>query len=588
MYTEVKSYQIIISMFKKYGIKHCVLSSGSRNLPFVHSVEQDPYFKCYSVVDERSAGYFAMGLAQELNEPVVISCTSSTATCNYWPPVAEAFYQKVPLVVLTSDRDPEMLGQWEDQMIDQVGMYDRHVKKSVNLPIINNRNDEIFCERLLNEALLELDRNGGTGPVHINVPTNTYNRTFNQKSLPDVRKIDRFFYSTDDKIWLEKVEKLKKTNRILVTCGQKSYVSDGLKNGIREFFKKFNAAVIVDYMSNVEFEYGINTTMSMDARYVSYKKGKELLPDLVISFGGQVFSGVKVQLKNNPGLFDHWHIQEDGAVVDLYRSLTTVFECTPEYFFNKINSLAGNDCKNNMEYYGEFRAYNDAVVYPEFKYCGIYAIKNVVEKIPENSILHLSINDSIRITNFFKLNKNIKTYANIGTHGIDGCMSSFFGQACASPDKPAFLVIGDLSFFYDMNSLKINCLPNNIHILLVNNHGGSEFYFNSIQQGDDRHTPARHNTRAEGWVKENNFRYLSAHDKESYDKNLEEFLKTEDKPVIFEVFTEMSTDAALVHEFFGMNRPKDIKSEVVRGAKEFVKKSFGQERAKIILNALKK
>ena len=139
MYTDLKSYQIIISLLKQYGITHCVLSAGSRNVPFVHSIEEDPEFHCYSVVDERSAGYFALGLAQELNEPVVISCTSSTATCNYWPPVAEAFYQGVPIVVLTSDRDPQMLGQWEDQMIDQVGMYDRHVRKSVNLPIINNK-----------------------------------------------------------------------------------------------------------------------------------------------------------------------------------------------------------------------------------------------------------------------------------------------------------------------------------------------------------------------------------------------------------------------------------------------------------------
>ena len=152
MYTELKTYQIIIALLKKYGITHCVLSAGSRNVPFVHSIEEDPEFHCYSVVDERSAGYFALGLAQELNQPVVISCTSSTATCNYWPPVAEAFYQGVPIVVLTSDRDPEMLGQWEDQMIDQVGMYDRHVRKSVNLPIINNHDDEIYCQRLVNEA----------------------------------------------------------------------------------------------------------------------------------------------------------------------------------------------------------------------------------------------------------------------------------------------------------------------------------------------------------------------------------------------------------------------------------------------------
>ena len=188
MYTELKNYQIIIAMLKKYGIRHLVLSAGSRNVPFVHSVESDPFFKCYSVVDERSAGYFAIGLAQELNEPVLISCTASTASCNYYPPVAEAFYQNVPLVILTSDRNPEMMGQREDQMINQVGMFDRHVRKSVNLPLINNKSNENYCERLLNEALLELNHNGTSGPVHINVPMDSYNRTFNVKVLPDVMK----------------------------------------------------------------------------------------------------------------------------------------------------------------------------------------------------------------------------------------------------------------------------------------------------------------------------------------------------------------------------------------------------------------
>ena len=200
MYTELKTYQLIIALLKKYNIKHCVLSAGSRNVPFVHSVEEDDFFKCYSVVDERSAGYFALGLAQETNEPVVISCTSSTATCNYWPAVAEAYYQGVPIIVLTSDRNPSMLGQWEDQMIDQVGMYDRHVKKSVNLPIINDVDDEYYCERLLNEALLELNHNG-TGPIHINVPMKSYNNSFNIKTLPEVKKIERITLESTEEIW---------------------------------------------------------------------------------------------------------------------------------------------------------------------------------------------------------------------------------------------------------------------------------------------------------------------------------------------------------------------------------------------------
>ncbi len=589
MYTELKTYRIIIALMKKYGIKHCVLSAGSRNVPFVHSIEEDPYFHCYSVVDERSAGYFALGLAQELNEPVVISCTSSTATCNYWPPVAEAFYQGVPIVVLTSDRDPAMLGQWEDQMIDQVGMYDRHVRKSVNLPIINGKDDEIFCQRLVNEAFLELNHHG-TGPVHINIPMKSYNNSFNIKELPEVQKIDRLCIDDAESLWEAKAEILKKSRRILVACGQRSYVSPELKKSIAEFFEKYNSAVSVEYMSNVEIEEGLNLNVCMDARYTTSKKVKELLPDIVISFGGNIFSGIKEQFRKFAGEFEHWLIQEDGRVVDAFKSITTVFECKPEYFFGFFADKAG-EMKNNREYFSALKAYVDSVVFPEFPYSHVYAVKEVVERIPSNSILHLSINDSIRIANFFKLNSSIKTYANIGTHGIDGCLSSFLGQAAASPEKQSFLVIGDLAFFYDMNAIRLRHIGKNVHILLINNEGGSEFYFNRMwkNEASDLHTTARHNTRAEGWVKSNNFIYLSANDKESLARGVKEFMRDDlEKPVFFEVFTEMKKDSDTLYDFFDLSRPKDIKSETIRKSKEFIKSTIGQEKAQKIAGMFKK
>ena len=587
MYTELKTYQIIIALLKKYGIKHCVLSAGSRNVPFVHSIEEDPDFHCYSVVDERSAGYFALGLAQELNEPVVISCTSSTATCNYWPPVAEAFYQDVPIVVLTSDRDPEMLGQWEDQMIDQVGMYDRHVRKSVNLPIIHDHDDEIYCQRLVNEALLELNHHG-TGPVHINVPMKSYNNSFNIKKLPEVTKFERLCLDSEKALWDTNIETLKKAKRILVTCGQNSYASPDLKKSLSEFFKKYNSTISVEYMSNVDLEEGLNLNVCMDARYVTNKKVKELLPDIVISFGGNIFSGIKEQLRKFDGEFEHWLIQEDGRVVDLYKSITTIFECKPEYFFQYCVESAGT-AENDLVYHKEMKQYVDSVAYPDFPYSHVYAIKEVVEKIPSDSILHLSINDSIRIANFFKLNPNIKTYANIGTHGIDGCLSSFLGQA-AAVDKPSFLVIGDLAFFYDMNALRLRHIGNNVHILLINNEGGSEFYFNHMWKNNasDLHTTARHHTKAEGWVRSNNFIYLSAHDKESLGAALQEFMRDDlDAPVFLEVFTEMKADSDVIYDFFDLSRPRDVQSETIRRSKEFIKATIGQEKAQKIAGFLK-
>lgn len=588
MYTDLKPYQIIIGLLKKFGIKHCVLSAGSRNVPFVHSIEEDPFFHCYSVVDERSAGYFALGLAQELNEPVVISCTSSTATCNYWPPVAEAFYQGVPILVMTSDRDPAMLGQWEDQMIDQVGMYDRHVKKSVNLPLVNNRDDEIYCQRLVNEALLELNHHG-TGPVHINIPTKNYSNSFPCNKIMDVTKIDRLCLDDSKELWLAKINRLKKAKRILVTCGQASYVSEKLQKEIKEFFQLYNAAVSVEYMSNIELEEALNTVVCMDSRFTISKKTKELMPEIVISFGGQIFSSMKEQLRKFAGEFEHWLVQEDGRVVDMYKSLTTVFECKPEYFFDLCVSQAGKGMKNDRVYYQQFKEYVDTVQIPEFPFSHVYAIKEVVEKIKSDSILHLSINDSIRITNFFKLNSRIKVYANIGTHGIDGCLSSFLGQAAVS-NKPSYLIIGDLAFFYDMNAMRLRHIGKNAHILLVNNNGGSEFYFNQMYQNEasDLHTTARHSTQAEGWVKSNQFIYLSAHDKESMRIALETFMRDDlDKPVFLEVFTEMKTDSDVIYDFFNLSRPRDVKSETIRKSKSFLKATIGQENALKIRDALK-
>lgn len=583
MYTEVKSYQYLIALLKKYGIKQCVLSAGSRNLPFVHSVESDPYFVCHSVVDERSAGYFALGLAQELDEPVVISCTSSTASCNYYPPVAEAFYQNIPLIVLTSDRDQRMVGQWEDQLIDQVGMYDRHVKKSVNLPVIKDHGDEIYCKRLINEALLEMSHNGSCGPVHINIPTDTYNRSFIVEKLPEVTKIERITVLDSESIGNKKAI-LRSAKRILVVCGQMYGVSETLKRQLSIFFEKFNCAIVGDYMSNVDIDEIINPSVFMDTNYITPAMVDELNPEIVISIGGQVFSGVKEQLKRKSGTFKHWSIDSSGNVVDMYKSLDTIFESKPEAVFEIFN--ADVEASNDKEYYNKFLKAKKDVKFPEFEFSSVYAIKNVVERIPEDSILHLSINDSIRITNFFELRKNIKTYANIGTHGIDGCMSSFIGQAVAS-DKPAFLVIGDLSFFYDMNSLKLNDLRKGSHILLINNHGGSEFYYNKIWQGDDRHTTARHGVKAKGWVEENNIKYLCAYDKESFDEVIGEFMSESQKPVLLEVFSEMSSDAEIIHNFYKYSRPNDAKAAAIRSAKDFVKEHIGQEKAKKIIDILR-
>lgn len=586
MYTELKSYQIIIALLKEYGIRHLVLSAGSRNVPFVHSVEEDPYFTCYSVVDERSAGYFALGLSQELGEPVLISCTSSTATCNYWPPVAEAFYQGVPLVVLTSDRNPAMLGQWEDQMIDQVGMYDRHVRKSVNLPIINDSDDAHFCERLVNEALLELDHHG-TGPIHINVPMKAYNNSFNVKELPKVTRIRRVETDQADE-WAACADQLSRVKRVLVVAGQQSSCPAELACALESFATSYEVAIAAEYMANIPREYAFNPTLCMEYRYITPKKFSEFMPDVVITFGGNMTAGLKDMLRKFAGSYEHWSISEDGSVCDMFRSLTRVFECTPAEFFSRM--VDASSCKPDGSYLAALKAYEASATVPELPYSNMAAIRKVVERVPTGSILHLAINSAIRLTNFFKLQPGVKVYANIGTHGIDGCLSSLLGQAAAS-GRPSYLVIGDLAFFYDMNALRIRHVTDKVRILLLNNEGGEEFYFNQVwkDEASDLHTCARHHTKAEGWVRECGFRYLSAHNPEELDAAVEEFFNDDaEGPVLLEVFSEMSSDSKLVYDVFDMTRPRDAQSEAIRKSKELIKATIGQEKAQKIAGIFKR
>lgn len=569
MYTNLPSYQIIISLLKAFNIRHLVLSAGSRNVPFVHSVEEDSFFTCYSVVDERSAAYFALGLSQQLQQPVLISCTASTASSNYWPAVGEAFYQGVPLIVLTSDRNPSMLHQWEDQMIDQVGMFDRHVRCSVNLPIINDKDDWNYCQRLVNKALLELNHHG-TGPVHINVPMKDYCMDFDTPELPIVQKITRIDV-LDNEQWQRTAKQLSNYKRILITCGQSSRYDVELNEALTEFFHKYNCAISVEHMSNIASEGSVHTSLCMDVRY-NHISFQEFKPDLVISFGYNVCQGIKEQLRWFKGQYEHWSIQPNGEVVDMYNSLTTIFESSALYFFHQMNRLATSLQLNDRQYYNKLKGYADSVCFPDFSWSSTYAIQQLVRQIPSGSILHMAINNSIRIANFFQLKPNVHSYANIGNYGIDGCLSSLVGQSVAT-DALCFLLIGDLAFFYDMNALRIKHIKQNIRILLLNNGGGSEFYYNGSWQDEasDLHTTARHHTKAEGWVRENNFEYLFAHDKISFQEALEKFLSVGTTQSIFlEVFTEMKHDSDIIHDFYNIGRPA-LENRMKRRVKDVVK-----------------
>jgi len=555
MYSDNQSVQILISLLKEFGVKSAVLSPGSRNVPVVHSLEKDPYFQCYSIVDERSAGYFALGLALETRQPVLVSCTSGTAAANYNSAVCEAFYQHLPLVVLTSDRNPYYLYQLEDQMIPQDELYKGVCKRSVSLPIIKDDKDYWYCRRIVNEALLEMSHHG-SGPIHINIPTEwgLFAQNFTTKALPAIRPIELVSLKdlrADNKI----INELKDKQRILIIYGQGLPVNENERQIIESFASKYKCIIAVETISNLKCRGSIETYLISQA--LTKEMFKEYAPDLVISVNGNYVSKIKNLLKGCPVDFEHWTINEEGAVVDQFRKLTRVFECSPMEFFTYLDENNNESIKKN-EYLEFWKSGIDSLDKPDFPYSNNYAMQEFLKRLPSNSLLHLGNGMAVHLAQHFPSDETILSYCHSGTTTIDGSLSTFMGQAALSK-RPCFMFIGDLGFFYDMNALWNRYVGKNLRILLSNNEGGETFHWNNAKEIEsvNLHTAAEHFADAKGWVESRGFRYLSARNKEEFDAMLPEFMSWDaDGPMFFEVFTKKETDAKILLDYYKSCREK--------------------------------
>lgn len=554
MYTDNKTVQIVISLLKEYGVRHAVLSAGTRNVPVVHSLELDPDFKCFSIVDERSAAYFALGLALECGEPVLMSCTSGTATANYLSAMWEASRQRLPLIALTSDRNQYYLDQLEDQMISQNKMYGKASRKSVTLPIVNDEKDAWYCRRLVNEALLDLSHRDG-GPVHINLPTEwgLFAQNFGVKELPVVPRIYRYTVSDMNRGIPSVVDKLKTKKRILVIFGQSHGVSPEVVESINAFASAYNCVIAIETISNLNCNATVNTNLM--ARSLNKETICEYAPDLVISVAGDHVSTIKGLLKGCPVDFEHWSVNDDGTVVDQFKKLSSVFACSFEEFFRYFSGQAG-DSISDGSYLELWRSRIASLPQPDFPYSSAYLMQEFIKAIPENSLLHHGNGVAVHIAQYFPTDPSIQSYCHTGTTTIDGGLSSFIGQSCISK-RLSFMFIGDLSFFYDMNAIWNRYVGKNVRILLYNNEGGQTFHWNAAKEIETlgMHTSAEHFTNAKGWVETRGFKYLSACNKEEFDRLLPEFMTEEsDQPICFEVFTKKESDGKILHEYYGQCR----------------------------------
>ena len=548
MFVNDKMVLQLVALLKKFEIKRIVVSPGSRHNKLINSLQADKYFKLYLVVDERSAAFFALGLIQECGEPVAVTCSSGTACINYGSAIVEAFYQRLPLLVLSSDRVPELLNQCEDQMYDQASTFISCTKYHCQLPVIDTPRDEWYCNRIINEALIELTHHG-RGPVHINIPfANHHGTAYDVETLPDARKITLHQLPMSQSDWKSISARLK-NKKVMVIWGQAVYPLKEVEESENIFFEKYDAAVLTDKMSNCHAKNAIiNTTITMSI--MKDNQAPALQPDIVISIGANyIFNNeIKAYLKN--GNAEHWQVGLEDKICDPFHTLTDMFEMPEAYFFDMLAENCENEAKG--AYFAGWKAIADIPTLPDMQYCALYAITKLMSQLPADCDLQLANSQTIRMAHYIPIKDSIRVNCNRGVNGIDGSMSTAvgFGADC---NRPLFYITGELSFFYDMNSLSIRHLSNKTRILLINNHGGAVMY------DRPRNTPenllpiylASGETKtAKGWVESLGFKYLSATNKEEVDTGVKTLLdESINQPVLLEVFTNLSEDRYCIGDY---------------------------------------
>ena len=541
-YNNERNIQILIALLKKHKIKKVVISPRTTNVSLVGSLQSDPYFELYSSVDERSAAYIACGMAKESDEPIVLSCTGATAARNYFSGLTEAFYSKIPILAITSTPNIAKIGQNVPQITDRSQQPKDIVKLSLQLPVIYNDNDADLYAVKVNEALLELRRYGGS-PVHINLHT-TFDRDFSIESLPKVNLIDRINYDfAQVPVPPLPLEKL----RTAIVIGAHQIFTEELIKAIEKFCEYYNGVVFCDSTSNYNGKYRVFFNLFGS----QMKKFTAKRPDWLIYIGN--ISGAYFNLKAT----ETWRVNPDGEIRSYFKTLRYVFEMQELTFFEKYVKMAQQSVPNTT-FYEECRKNYDDVLnkISELPFSNTWIAKETCHRLPENSSLHLGILNSLRTWGFFELPHKVSGYSNTGGFGIDGCVSTLIGASLVSPNKLFFGVVGDLAFFYDMNSIGNRYIGNNIRLMVINNGIGTEFKLYDHYAhifGEDAnpyiaaagHFGNKSSKLLKHYAEDLGFEYMTASNKDEYHNNVDRFLTNKQlpKPILFEIFTDSKNES---------------------------------------------
>ncbi|MDB4226253.1 2-succinyl-5-enolpyruvyl-6-hydroxy-3-cyclohexene-1-carboxylic-acid synthase [Flavobacteriaceae bacterium] len=544
MYPKKELAQIIIAACRQFEIQTVVISPGSRNAPLTIGFSNHKDFETLSIVDERCAAFFALGIAQQTLKPVALVCTSGSALLNYYPAIAEAYYSQIPLVVISADRPAHLIDIGDGQTIRQENVFKNHILYSANLKEFDAENSI----KALSKAFSLLRQ--VKGPIHINAP-------FNEPLYETVATMNDFRFIAEESDLQDTIDyenlasqwNSAKKKMILVGVHSPNAALEILLDKVAD---DPSVLVFTETTSNLYNKRFVNSIDNLIFN-LTEEEFTSLQPDILLTFGGMIVSKKIKKFLRDYSPKEHWHVNELRAF-DTYQVLSKHLKIDSHSFFKHFCELVDYDNKSTYEstwthYKQRIREKHNHYI-KTAPYSDLKVFEQVLKVIPDFSEVQFSNSAIIRYSQLFEMNSTITVFCNRGTSGIDGSTSTALGAAYAT-QKPTTLITGDLSFFYDSNALWNNYIPSDVRIVIINNSGGGIF---KIIPGPKKSIALKyfetpHCLTAEHLCVMFGFEYSTAHNLKTLAEEVVGFYDKSDKPKVLEVFTPSDLNDLVLKEY---------------------------------------
>lgn len=577
-YSSIPTVQALVKHCQAREISNIVISPGSRNAPLIIAFTENPFFTCFSIVDERCAAFFALGMAQQTDRPVVVICTSGSALLNYYPAVAEAYYSRIPLLVISADRPSYKIGIGDGQTIQQQNVFEQQIGYSANLRQdvthatgkIKQYRPEWLHGGTLTEIQDEIQKYNDTKlnmalqvalhsqlPVHINVPLEEplYDTVLDVTLEPAITDISttqeiRYSFVPQKTIW-------NAAKRKMVLVGVSA------PNKMEKQFLEFlgtdpSVLVLTEATSNLYHPNFFNSIDSIIAPIEMHENRvaqfQDLQPDILVTFGGFIVSKKIKAFLRAYAPKHHWHIGGNQAN-DTFFCLENHFKVSIDRFFDEMykdaEPVESNYFKRwnkvKLNYLLKREEYIEKIPFSDF-----LVFEKVLHEIPKGYLLQLANSSTIRYSQLFDLDATLKVYCNRGTSGIDGSTATAIGASIVS-ESATVLITGDLSFFYDSNALWNNYMRNDFRIILINNSGGGIFRILPGKEDSDNFKTffeTRHALTAEHLCRMFGLEYYFSNTSESLQNELNGFFEESNSPKLLEIETPTLINDKILMDYF--------------------------------------